>query len=330
MVTKEELRELEKRGEIPRGLLDFLWSLDERIDRTNELLGEILEALRKPVIALVVKIPEIEIAEPVAERLAVTRNIEDFATLEALFAQFERRGITEPTLVHADVSVAAGATWSGTISLPPNRYCVQRVFEIYSQDPEHSKIGWRIDSVDPARESVPLHIMVPNVAPCTERSIFGRWWVKRKFLYLMLENTHPTDTIIFRPRAWAQFTTPDTYTELISPIFDGQLAHFEARAEFLRTGEFVRPAVPIKAYSSSPGRLTPIDPTYVCRECGSKEEVRFRPDGRVEHIEFRDRMALEAKPPAFYGQAHADCPLLKITSKAEADASVAKGLLEEV
>jgi len=330
MVTKEELQELEKRGEIPRGLLDFLWSLDERVDRTNKLLEEILEALRRPLVAPVVRIPEIEITEEVAERLAYVRNVEDFQILENLYANLERKGYTEPVLAYADISVGPGASWTGVISLPPNRYCVQRVFEIYSQDPENSKYGWRIDSVDPAKESVPLHIVVPNVAPNTERSIFGRWWVKTKFLYLMLENIHPTDTIVFRVRAWAQYTTPETYENFIDPVFTAQLRKLEARAEYLRTGRFPPSPLPVRGSLPGPTKSPPpIDPTYECLECHSPAEVVFRPDGRPQKVDFRDRMALEGKSPAFWGEAH-PCPLLQITSKPQAQSLVSQGLIKEV
>lgn len=301
--TKErEKLKGELEGEIHPGLLDFLSSCDERIEQTNKLLEELLGIARG--ISSPPQFPKTA-AETAIE------NIEDFQTLHALYANLSRKGYTEPTLVAYNIQVAAGKTFDAVVSLPPNRCCIQRTFQIWSDGPEFMQYLWRVDSEKPARESVPLHSMIPNVAPGTEESIFGRYWIKRKFLYFYAKNTHSTDTLKVWPRAWAQFTTPDLYDNFIAPVFDAQLMHLQARGEYFKTGEKLKLPTPlVRSSTETIENPSKVDPQFRCKVCNAV--VRMRDGNKA----FRDEVAQTGKGIAHYGVIH-PCPLMYLATEEE-------------
>ena len=70
-------------------------------------------------------------------------DVEKFVKLQELWNLLELGGISEPTLVHYNIEIPPNYSGAATISLPEDRVCPQRVFDIWSERPTYTKYGWK-------------------------------------------------------------------------------------------------------------------------------------------------------------------------------------------
>jgi len=252
-------------------------------------------------------------------------DVEKFVKLQEFWDLLEMGGISEPTLVHYNIEIPANYSGAATISLPEDRVCPQRVFDVWSERPKYTKYGWRIDSETVTGKSVPKHFMVPNENPYTERNVWGKRWVKYHFLYYEFENTHDTDSIVHRPTAWAQFIPVDRWNNLLEPFLWAKIREILTRGEWMKTGEVKLPEIPPKIPTPRRSKIPEADPTYRCLECGSVLEIDFD-EGTFD---FMDQMAHEGSGRAQYQDPHPDCPLLSPTRE-NLERALDEGEIEEV
>jgi len=245
--------------------------------------------------------------------------------LQEVWDVLELAEVAKPTLVHYNIEIPANSSGTATISLPEDKICPQRVFDVWSERPKYVKYGWRIDSTTVTGKSVPKHFMVPNKNPYTERNVWGRRWVKKEFLYYMYENTHNTDSILHRPTAWAQFIEGDDWEEYLEPFMWGKVRDIQTRGRWLRTGKKEIPEKPLSMAPSPRTEFPEADPTYRCLECGSVLEIDFE----ERNFDFVDQMAHEGSGRAQYGDPHPDCPLLSPTEE-NLERALDEGEIEEV
>jgi len=196
---------------------------------------------------------------------------------------------------------------------------------VWSERPKYTKYGWRIDSKTETGKSVPKHFMVPNENPYTERNVWGKRWVKYRFLYYMFENTHDTDSIVHRPTAWAQFIPKDKWENSLGPLLWAKIRGVLTRGEWMKTGEIELPEIPPKMPPAKRSEIPKADPTYRCLDCGSVLEIDFD-EGTFDFV---DQMAHQGSGRAQYENPHPDCPLLSPTRE-NLERALDEGEIEEV
>ena len=226
------------------------------------------------------------------------------------------------------------STYNYIFTLPNNYVCIQRKYQIVSDDPFNIKYGFIFDNLESMRWNIEPSIITPNVTFTTEQGTFSGNYIKTTYVFFQIQNLHDTDVLQVKLDVDVILVDESYYKEILFPLMSAKYQSVNARITEIRQRKQYEEFLPTYKYGTlpNPDYSETINFNYRCKTCGAKVEARFNAFNDLYSLKFRDEHLFNNKSQwAFWGgKPHIDCPFFRLLNKADYDNAVSNGEIEQI